>query len=194
MRWSRIKPDISIRLFVYFYLGAFVIGSVAGNQIWKIGEFRDYVSVYGVLEHYETQKTNLKQYAVFLLREKGIFAAGCIIAGMAGAGEIFAAVISLWLGFLAGGLSTLFLLQSGMKGFLFCMTGVISQLLFYIPAAILFLLIMGRQSRGMPRYAEVSAKEMRWTILLILIFLFVMGIGIIAETYVNSKLWMNLFF
>ncbi|MGI6006764.1 MAG: stage II sporulation protein M [Ruminococcus sp.] len=194
MRWTKIKPDVSIRLFLYLYLGAFLAGALAGNQMWKSEDFREYISVYAVLEQYQTSWTDVKKYALYLLKEKSIFAGVCMIAGLAGAGEILAVLVSLWLGFLGGGLATVFLLQSGLQGFLFCMAGILSQLLFYIPAVILFLLMAGKQKRMLPRYGTMSGREIRWSVLLCLIFLFAMAAGVLAETYVNSKLWINIFF
>lgn len=193
MRWTKIKPDVSVRLFIYLYLGAFLLGALAGNQMWKREDFREYISVYAILGQYQTTWKDLKKYALFLLREKSIFVGVCIIAGLAGAGEILAVLVALWLGFLGGGLATVFLLQSGVEGFLFCMAGIVSQLLFYIPAVIFFLLMMGKQKRLVPRYGTMSAREIRWSLLLCLIFLFVMALGILVETYVNSNLWMRLF-
>lgn len=194
MRWSKYKPDVSVRLFAYLYLAAFAVGAYAMNQIWKIELFREHVSVYGILEQYQIQKTDLKKYIVFLFQEKGIFILGCMIAGMAGAGEIFAVLAALWLGVLAGGLATLFLLQSGMRGFLLCMTGIVSQLLFYIPAVIMFLLLMGNYIQRLPGYSFISGKEVKDSIGMCLVFLIIMGIGLVAESYVNSYFWVKIFF
>lgn len=134
----------------------------------------------------------MKKYVLFLLREKGVFAAVCIIAGLAGAGEIMAVLSALWLGFLGGVLATVFLLQAGLEGFLFCMAGILSQLLFYIPAVILFLLIMGKQRRMIPGGA-MSPVEIRNVLCICLIFLSVMVLGILVETYVNLNLRMDIF-
>ncbi|MCH1983067.1 stage II sporulation protein M [Ruminococcus sp. OA3] len=193
MRRFRLKPDVPVRLFIYLYLGAFLLGILAVNQLWKVDGFRDYVSVYAVLEQYKASYIDMKKYGLFMLREKSLFVGVSILAGIAGAGEILAVLVSLWLGFLAGGLAVLFLLQSGLKGFLFCMAGILSQLIFYIPAVFGFLLLMGKHKRSVQGYPSLSAQESRWPILLCVIFLFCMALGILIETYVNSVLWLKIF-
>lgn len=192
MRWTKIRPDGSVRLFVSLYLAAFLAGALAGSQLWKQEEFREYLSLYAILEQNRSSWQDMKKYAFFLLREKGVFAAVCIIAGLAGAGEIMAVLSALWLGFLGGALATVFLLQAGLEGFLFGMAGILSQLLFYIPAVILFLLIMGKQRRMMPE-GTMSRSEVKNLLCICLIFLSVMILGILVETYVNLNLRMNIF-
>ena len=192
MRWTKIRPEGSIQLFATLYLAAFLAGALASSQLWKKEEFREYLSLYAILEQNKSTWQDMKKYVLFLLREKGVFAAVCIIAGLAGAGEIMAVLSALWLGFLGGVLATVFLLQAGLEGFLFCMAGILSQLLFYIPAVILFLLIMGKQRRMIPGGA-MSPVEIRNVLCICLIFLSVMVLGILVETYVNLNLRMDIF-
>src|SRR5699024_9423699 len=173
MRWTKIRPEGSIQLFATLYLAAFLAGALAASQLWKKEDFREYLSLYAILEQNKSTWQDMKKYVLFLLREKGVFAAVCIIAGLAGAGEIMAVLSALWLGFLGGVLATVFLLQAGLDGFLFCMAGILSQLLFYIPAVILFLLIMGKQRRMIPGGA-MSPVEIRNVLCICLIFLSVM--------------------
>lgn len=192
MRWTKIRPEGSIQLFATLYLAAFLAGALAASQLWKKEDFREYLSLYAILEQNKSTWQDMKKYVLFLLREKGVFAAVCIIAGLAGAGEIMAVLSALWLGFLGGVLATVFLLQAGLEGFLFCMAGILSQLLFYIPAVILFLLIMGKQRRMIPGGA-MSPVEIRNVLCICLIFLSVMVLGILVETYVNLYLRMDIF-
>lgn len=192
MRWTKIRPEGSIQLFATLYLAAFLAGALAASQLWKKEDFREYLSLYAILEQNKSTWQDMKKYVLFLLREKGVFAAVCIIAGLAGAGEIMAVLSALWLGFLGGVLATVFLLQAGLEGFLFCMAGILSQLLFYIPAVILFLLIMGKQRRMIPGGA-MSLVEIRNVLCICLIFLSVMVLGILVETYVNLNLRMDIF-
>lgn len=192
MRWTKIRPEGSIQLFATLYLAAFLAGALAASQLWKKEDFREYLSLYAILEQNKSTWQDIKKYVLFLLREKGVFAAVCIIAGLAGAGEIMAVLSALWLGFLGGVLATVFLLQAGLEGFLFCMAGILSQLLFYIPAVILFLLIMGKQRRMIPGGA-MSPVEIRNVLCICLIFLSVMVLGILVETYVNLNLRMDIF-
>lgn len=192
MRWTKIRPEGSIQLFATLYLAAFLAGALAASQLWKKEDFREYLSLYAILEQNKSTWQDMKKYVLFLLREKGVFAAVCIIAGLAGAGEIMAVLSALWLGFLGGVLATVFLLQAGLEGFLFCMAGILSQLLFYIPAVILFLLIMGKQRRMIPGGA-MSLVEIRNVLCICLIFLSVMVLGILVETYVNLNLRMDFF-
>lgn len=192
MRWTKIRPEGSIQLFATLYLAAFLAGALAASQLWKKEDFREYLSLYAILEQNKSTWQDIKKYVLFLLREKGVFAAVCIIAGLAGAGEIMAVLSALWLGFLGGVLATVFLLQAGLEGFLFCMAGILSQLLFYIPAVILFLLIMGKQRRMIPGGA-MSPVEIRNVLCICLIFLSVMVLGILVETYVNLNLRMDFF-
>lgn len=192
MRWTKIRPEGSIQLFATLYLAAFLAGALASSQLWKKEDFREYLSLYAILEQNKSTWQDMKKYVLFLLREKGVFAAVCIIAGLAGAGEIMAVLSALWLGFLGGVLATVFLLQAGLEGFLFCMAGILSQLLFYIPAVILFLLIMGKQRRMIPGGA-MSPVEIRNVLCICLIFLSVMVLGILVETYVNLNLRMDIF-
>lgn len=192
MRWTKIRPEASIQLFATLYLAAFLAGALAASQLWKKEDFREYLSLYAILEQNKSTWQDMKKYVLFLLREKGVFAAVCIIAGLAGAGEIMAVLSALWLGFLGGVLATVFLLQAGLEGFLFCMAGILSQLLFYIPAVILFLLIMGKQRRMIPGGA-MSLVEIRNVLCICLIFLSVMVLGILVETYVNLNLRMDIF-
>ncbi|HJD14234.1 MAG TPA: stage II sporulation protein M [Candidatus Ruminococcus avistercoris] len=192
MRWTKIRPEGSIQLFATLYLAAFLAGALAASQLWKKEDFREYLSLYAILEQNKSTWQDMKKYVLFLLREKGVFAAVCIIAGLAGAGEIMAVLSALWLGFLGGVLATVFLLQAGLEGFLFCMAGILSQLLFYIPAVILFLLIMGKQRRMIPGGA-MSPVEIRNVLCICLIFLSVMVLGILVETYVNLNLRMDIF-
>lgn len=192
MRWTKIRPEGSIQLFATLYLAAFLAGALAASQLWKKEDFREYLSLYAILEQNKSTWQDMKKYVLFLLREKGVFAAVCIIAGLAGAGEIMAVLSALWLGFLGGVLATVFLLQAGLEGFLFCMAGILSQLLFFIPAVILFLLIMGKQRRMIPGGA-MSPVEIRNVLCICLIFLSVMVLGILVETYVNLNLRMDIF-
>ena len=192
MRWTKIRPEGSIQLFATLYLAAFLAGALAASQLWKKEDFREYLSLYAILEQNKSTWQDMKKYVLFLLREKGVFAAVCIIAGLAGAGEIMAVLSALWLGFLGGVLATVFLLQAGLEGFLVCMAGILSQLLFYIPAVILFLLIMGKQRRMIPGGA-MSPVEIRNVLCICLIFLSVMVLGILVETYVNLNLRMDIF-
>lgn len=192
MRWTKIRPEGSIQLFATLYLAAFLAGALAASQLWKKEDFREYLSLYAILQQNKSTWQDMKKYVLFLLREKGVFAAVCIIAGLAGAGEIMAVLSALWLGFLGGVLATVFLLQAGLEGFLFCMAGILSQLLFYIPAVILFLLIMGKQRRMIPGGA-MSPVEIRNVLCICLIFLSVMVLGILVETYVNLNLRMDIF-
>ena len=192
MRWTKIRPEGSIQLFATLYLAAFLAGALAASQLWKKEDFREYLSLYAILEQNKSTWQDMKKYVLFLLRGKGVFAAVCIIAGLAGAGEIMAVLSALWLGFLGGVLATVFLLQAGLEGFLFCMAGILSQLLFYIPAVILFLLIMGKQRRMIPGGA-MSPVEIRNVLCICLIFLSVMVLGILVETYVNLNLRMDIF-
>ena len=192
MRWTKIRQEGSIQLFATLYLAAFLAGALASSQLWKKEDFREYLSLYAILEQNKSTWQDMKKYVLFLLREKGVFAAVCIIAGLAGAGEIMAVLSALWLGFLGGVLATVFLLQAGLEGFLFCMAGILSQLLFYIPAVILFLLIMGKQRRMIPGGA-MSLVEIRNVLCICLIFLSVMVLGILVETYVNLNLRMDIF-
>ena len=192
MRWTKIRPEGSIQLFATLYLAAFLAGALAASQLWKKEDFREYLSLYAILEQNKSTWQDMKKYVLFLLREKGVFAAVCIIAGLAGAGEIMAVLSALWLGSLGGVLATVFLLQAGLEGFLFCMAGILSQLLFYIPAVILFLLIMGKQRRMIPGGA-MSPVEIRNVLCICLIFLSVMVLGILVETYVNLNLRMDIF-
>ena len=192
MRWTKIRPEGSIQLFATLYLAAFLAGALAASQLWKKEDFREYLSLYAILEQNKSTWQDMKKYVLFLLREKGVFAAVCIIASLAGAGEIMAVLSALWLGFLGGVLATVFLLQAGLEGFLFCMAGILSQLLFYIPAVILFLLIMGKQRRMIPGGA-MSPVEIRNVLCICLIFLSVMVLGILVETYVNLNLRMDIF-
>ena len=192
MRWTKIRPEGSIQLFATLYLAAFLAGALAASQLWKKEDFREYLSLYAILEQNKSTWQDMKKYVLFLLREKGVFAAVCIIAGLAGAGEIMAVLSALWLGFLGGVFATVFLLQAGLEGFLFCMAGILSQLLFYIPAVILFLLIMGKQRRMIPGGA-MSPVEIRNVLCICLIFLSVMVLGILVETYVNLNLRMDIF-
>jgi hypothetical protein len=141
MRWTKIKPDVSIRLFIYLYLGSVsVAGALAGNQMWKSEDFREYISVYAVLGQYQTSWTDVKKYALYLLKEKSIFRRSLYDSRTGWGWERF---WQCWWrcgwGFWEADWRRSFFCSPGLQGFLFCMAGILSQLLFYIPAVILFL-------------------------------------------------------
>lgn len=187
----RMKLDIPVGFFIILYLVSFVIGIIAANYLWAAGMIQDITSIYSILGKYQAPERPPGEYFIFLIKKKSIFIGSSLAAGLAGIGEMFALVVILWLGFLAGGLSAIFLLQSGLRGLFFCALGILIQILLYIPATIVFLLLISGQNRYKRRKGPLHKSEIEMNILICVLFLVCSFVGVLLETYVNPFLWLK---
>lgn len=187
----RIKLDIPVGFFIALYLVSFLVGVILANYLWSAGILEEMTSVYSILGKYQVLEHPPKEYFIYLLKKKSIFMGSSLIAGLAGIGEIFALLAVLWLGFMAGGLAAMFLLQSGIKGLFFCALGILLQILLYIPATIVFLLLISRRNRYKQRGVRMHKKELNSNILVCSLFIICCMAGVFLETYVNPFLWLK---
>lgn len=187
----RIKLDIPATFFIVLYIAGFFVGNIIANRLWKAGMLQDISAIYSILGKYQVTERQPSEYFLFLLKKKSVFLGTSMVAGLIGVGEIFALLVILWLGFLAGGLSALFLLQSGIRGLLFCSLGILVQILLYIPATIMFLMLISGRNRYKRRRGPMHKKELEINLLICIFFLISCLIGILLETYVNPFLWMQ---
>lgn len=100
-----------------------------------------------------------------------------------------------WIGFSAGILLTLFSIQYGLKGILFCIIAILPQYMLYIPAFIMLLYMVYnmtmdlyfRKSQTGKNYT--SKKQLLFTYLLkSIIIVSMIVIGVLLETYANTYL------
>lgn len=132
--------------------------SAGGKPALEKEDFREYLSLYAILEQNKSTWQDMKNMFCFCCVRKGFLQRSA-------SSPVWLAQVKSWrfclhCGWDFGGvLATVFLLQAGLEGFLFCMAGILSQLLFYIPAVILFLLIMGKQRRMIPGGAMSQWKS-----------------------------------
>lgn len=187
----RFKLDVPTGFFIALYLGSFVVGVILVNLLWSAEILGKMTSVYTILGRYQDAEHATKEYFLFLLKKKSIFIGSSLMAGLAGIGEIFALLVVLWLGFLAGGLAAVFLLQTGVKGLFFCALGILLQILLYIPATIVFLLMISRQNRNKQRGVRMHKKELEISALICGLFIICCLAGVFLETYVNPFFWLR---
>lgn len=100
-----------------------------------------------------------------------------------------------WIGFSAGTLLSLFSIQYGMKGILFCIVAILPQYILYIPSFIILLHMIYRmtmelyfrKSQNGKFYS--SKKQLLFTYLMkAIIVILIMVIGVVLETYTNTYL------
>jgi hypothetical protein len=173
------------------YIVGFFTGIIIANHLWKEKILQDISAVYSILGKYQAVDRPPNEYFLFLFRKKSIFLGTSLVAGFIGVGEIFALLVILWLGFLAGGLSALFLLQSGIKGLLFCSLGILVQILLYIPATITFLMLISGRNRYKRRQGSMHKQEVEIQVLICFIFIISCVAGVLLETYVNPFSWLK---
>jgi len=187
----RVRLDIPAVFFIVLYIAGFFVGIIAANRLWKTEMLQDISAIYSILGKYQVSERPPREYFLFLLKKKGVFLGTSLGAGLIGIGEIFALLVTLWLGFLAGGLSAIFLLQSGIRGLFFCSLGILVQILLYIPATITFLMLISGRNRYKRRRGPMHKKEIEINLLICVFFLISCLTGILLETYVNPFLWMQ---
>jgi len=187
----RVRLDIPAAFFIVLYIAGFFVGIIVANRLWKMEILRDVSAIYSILGKYQVSERPPSEYFLFLLKKKSVFLGTSLSAGLIGIGEIFALLVTLWLGFLAGGLSAIFLLQSGIRGLLFCSLGILVQILLYIPATITFLMLISGRNRYKRRRGPMHKKEIEINLLICVFFLISCLTGILLETYVNPFLWMR---
>jgi len=187
----RVRLDIPAVFFIVLYIAGFFVGIIAANRLWKTEMLQDISAIYSILGKYQVSERPPREYFLFLLKKKSVFLGTSLGAGLIGIGEIFALLVTLWLGFLAGGLSAIFLLQSGIRGLFFCSLGILVQILLYIPATITFLMLISGRNRYKRRRGPMHKKEIEINLLICVFFLISCLTGILLETYVNPFLWMQ---
>ena len=187
----RVRLDIPAVFFIVLYIAGFFVGIIAANRLWKTEMLQDISAIYSILGKYQVSERPPREYFLFLLKKKSVFLGTSLGAGLIGIGEIFALLVTLWLGFLAGGLSAIFLLQSGIRGLFFCSLGILVQILLYIPATITFLMLISGRNRYKRRRGPMHKKEIEINLLICVFFLISCLTGILLETYVNPFLWMK---
>lgn len=187
----RLKLEVPAVLFIAVYLISFLFGVILANYLWSAGILEEMTSVYSILGKYQVLEHPPKEYFLYLLKKKSVFMGSSLIAGLAGIGEIFAVLAVLWLGFLAGGLAAVFLLQSGVRGLFFCALGILLQILLYIPATIVFLLMISKRNRYKQKGVRMHKKEIQSSVLVCSLFIVCCVAGVFLETYVNPFLWLR---
>lgn len=187
----RMKLDIPVGFFIILYLISFIVGLIVANHLWTSGMIQDITSIYSILGKYQAPERPPGEYFLFLIKKKSMFIGSSFVAGLVGIGEVFALVVILWLGFLAGGLSAIFLLQSGIRGLFFCSLGILIQILLYIPATIVFLLLISGRNRYKRHKGPMHKSEIEMNVLICVLFLVCSFVGVLLETYVNPFLWLK---
>lgn len=162
--------------FIVFYMAGFVIGIfyanfVVKNYLISSGVFSEYY-----LDQYANMEIVLEDYLVYILRIRLLplvvfgalaytkFRKAAAIGGVA------------WTGFCSGLVLVEAIMKLGIKGIVLCLLGIMPQFIFYAFAYI------------MVWWNLYTYPTTRWNAKKTVFVLFMVGIGIIMEGYVNPVL------
>ena len=134
------------RAFFLLLLLGFVFGIVFAFLSWRYRMQEGGLFSMALLESGAKPVPDFRDYFVYLFRRRagtGLLI-GALGVTMLGIPVIMAGL--LWLGFLAGALCTMGILQSGLAGFAAVLGALLPQILFCLPGLFLFLAVVYRMS------------------------------------------------
>ena len=162
--------------FVSIFMLGFLIGIILTNLI--AGRYSVSSELFGeyILSQFQNTEIKTGEYIGYLLKARGLQFLILILVSRMRAKKFGAGIFLLWTGISGGILISTAVLELGIRGSVLCMAGILPQFLFYIPAALVFLLYCWRWPQ--------SRWEQQKTV-----FVLVMTVlGILCELYINPVL------
>ena len=192
-QWTKSENSLYWRLFLFLYLGGFILGIIFCNLTWRY-HIRDVESLREgvVLEKFETGVEKGKFFEYLLFARAGMPLL-LIFLGITILGTIAVAVLLLWYGFLAGILLTAALFQMGIRGVGYLLVGMFPQMLVYVPVTAALLLIVCQMSQKFWRPREQTVKRyLRYFLQCFTLFALYLW-GILLESYINPVILKHFF-
>lgn len=176
----------SLETFFTLYFGGMAAGIICVNLIQKYygyqTGFLGYYMAGRAVEHPSAQSLFFN-----VLQTRALFWVFNFLSGMTPFGIIIATAVSLWLGFLAGNLFTVFLMEYGVRGIFYCTASFFPQILFYAPAVFLTYLFVQMMSQKFwsgrrPVKEDYKAYGFFFSVIGVLLLT-----GVFTECYVNVR-------
>lgn len=175
-----------MNVFFFLYLGGFAAGILCANFLkYHAGYQTSLLGIY--LADSMSGNVPSGQLFLHLCEKRGVWFLLYLISGITPFGVPLVLCGLLWLGFLAGNLLTVFLLEYGMRGIAAGLACFFPQGLFYIPAVMLFFFFIVQMSQ------KYWGKEVRVKADYRAYLFFMSGLGILfllallMESYVNQN-------
>ena len=174
---------------LWFMSACFVLGMAAGIILANLAypyhtSDTEAMTIY-VIQQVKSAELSYDNYFWHLLYFRGKRILLVILGGMTAMAAYFATVLMVFLGILFGAMSSLMILQFGLKGFLLLIIGLLPQILLYIPMTWMMLgVIYHMKGKILKKSKDTRQEYFVW-----------MGIcgagyllGIVLESYVNLPL------
>ncbi len=171
MRVFHTRKQLLVFFMPGFLLGILYVNFIAKNYMAEPGIFSDYF-----LNQFRTVQIDVREYLWYLLRLRALPL--LVLAGLSFTRlrRAAAALFLAWTGMSWGILISAAVLNMGIRGCLLCLTGLVPQFFFYIPAYLVLL------------WNCYAAAQSSWNRQKIVFVLLCMSVGIILELYVNPIL------
>lgn len=175
-----------LNVFFFLYLGGFAAGIFCANFLKHNAGYQ--TSLLGIyLADRAAGSVPSSQFFLHLCERRGVWFLCYLMSGMTPFGVPLVLGGLLWLGFLAGNLLTVFLLEYGIRGLAAGIACFFPQGLFYVPAVALFFFFIVQMSqkywgKGMRVKADYKAYLFFMSSLGILFLL-----ALLMESYVNQN-------
>ena len=172
--------------FVCVYMVGFILGIIGTNLLHK--EFQYPSNLLGM---YFMSKADpdysAGKYFCRLLENRGAWFLFYGVGGVTFFGVPLVVGGLLWLGFLAGSLLTMFLMEYGIRVLLLGSACFVPQCFFYIPATLSFFFIVYQMSQKFWKRQSIGRKRYQSYIFFLMAIGIVYLCGIFMESYVNYK-------
>lgn len=172
------------QVFALLYLLGFAAGIIVINVLHKKFDYQSSILGIYIMSHTAPDFSKNK-YFCELLSSRGMWFLFYAVSGITAFGIPLVIGGLIWLGFLAGSLITMFLMEYGVQGMLLGFSCFFPQCLFYIPGAGLLCLLVYQMSQKFWQNRNTANKEYRSYGLLIVAVGVVILWGILMESFVN---------
>lgn len=170
--------------FVFLYLAGFVIGILFINFFHQKMLYESSTLGIYLMSGKETDFSK-SEYFCSLLVNRGSWYLLYALGGLTAFGIPLVLGGLLWLGFLAGSLLTMFLMEYGIKGMLLCIACVFPQCLLYVPAAGILFLMAFQMSKKFWKSKSTAMGEYKSYGFFLSITAVLFLWGIFLESYIN---------
>lgn len=161
---------------------ALVAGTLFANLAFPYRGGETGMLVIYVAERLKERKIPSKAYFCYLLEQRGSGYLFLLMAGLTAAARAVALCGAVGMGFLAGTLGSMAILQYGVRGLLVFLAAGLPQGIFYIPSMVVLLTEIYRQDGKMWKKTKEAVREY---FLVFLICLLGLLVGVLLEAFCN---------
>lgn len=176
------------KMFFLLYLGGFLTGIVFANLTWRYRIEDLNLIRRSSFSDFAQKKINYENYFYYLIPKRLLVPAILLVAGVTVFGLILVILRILWLGFLAGTLMSIFVLQNGIFGAGNFVLGIFPQVLWNIPLTALIFLKCYQMSQDVWKGKSLTYRQLGNYLLWAAAFFICLLWGCLLEAYLNPRL------